>query len=178
MSIERAKAALAKGKVTGAKTILRNHFSKEHRENWEKEKKEEYGSLFPKYRDMTELEYNSEVIDTSDPTNITLWEDLEEIPTKVVDYSNNPSYATFEEWILEQEYKALTNLEIEQKIGLFFAKEYAALRLNAYPSLGDLADALVKDFQALPKELKESFPNLIEYCSSCVKVKEMYPKEI
>ncbi|MCV6607092.1 MAG: hypothetical protein OIF32_02675 [Campylobacterales bacterium] len=174
---KRAKKYLEVGNIDKAREEIKYSLNIEHRNKWEEEQKVKYLKLFPIYRPMTEEEYYKEV-KNFEATERVLREDLKDTPNKKIDYSNNPRFKSLQEWILEQDYIPLTELELEKRISEFLFKEYIPLRKNAYPDLGELPDALTKDWDNMPNDFKKLFSNLGTYLEKCKEVKKMYPKEV
>ena len=129
--IDKIKKALELNKTKGAKRLLEEYFRQSHKQQWLENKRAEYNKLFPEYEEDISGNSNSE----------DLVERIE-VPIKV-DYSDNPEYKTFDEWLNEvvvvqeatedepeitelvREYMLPTDEEFEEYLNNFYLwKEY------------------------------------------------------
>jgi len=101
--------ALNSGKIKGAKALLSNYYLAEDESKWLNDKQSEYELIYPPYRDMTNEEKLAN--DTVEDEVIVREEDYV-YPQIAIDYSEDESYVTFNEWINEtiitQEYVEAT----------------------------------------------------------------------
>lgn len=103
--LQRAKLQIEQNKNEEIiKESLSKHFQELDYQNWIQEQREQYLTIFPETRDITPDEYNQKINSKGDAEYIQ-YEDLEEKPDiKIpIDYSSNPNFKTFHEWINEEE---------------------------------------------------------------------------
>lgn len=162
----------------------------EDKATWISEKQEEYDLLFPSTREMTDEEYKEwyieEVIGVIEEVN-------DDAPLITIDYSEDESYVTFNDWLNEtrvaqeaveatydEDGMVLTEAvaEVTESVRPYVAKDvadivdayvnskYKELRAKEYPPMEDYVDAIVKD----DTEAIEA------YIEACLAVKAKYPK--
>jgi len=100
--LDTAKKQLEKG-VVGldiVKSNLTKHLLELDRQEFDKKISDEYYVLFPTHRDMTEDEYLASIGDEdgSLPDEYVNYSDLEAVPQVEIDYSEDESYVTLEEY--------------------------------------------------------------------------------
>ena len=192
MSFELAKLQIEAGMpLENIRDSVEKAYKAEDKETFDKAMREEYDALFPTYRPMIESEWSSD-------TDL-LWSDLTAEDRAelvvVIDYSEDETYKTFEEYmnetrvvteaVYEDEFvddinvgRKLVSPEITEFVRPYVANDvtdkvdaycnglYAKLRAKEYPKLEDFADAWVKD----------DTDGMEAYRQSCLAVKAKYPK--
>lgn len=105
--LETAKKQIEKGTVglDAIKSNLTRHIEAENKAKWDSDMRAEYDELYPEHRDMTDAEKSSEYISDCIYRDDMGWEHIPiedfEYPKVTIDYSEDESYMTFEEWLNE-----------------------------------------------------------------------------
>ena len=174
MNTTKIERVIAKGKSLAViKQILAEEFAKDHKAQWYSDKQAEYDLLFPSQRDMTDeekLAYDEENFTEEEPK-----EEEFEYPQVTIDYSEDETYLSYNDWINEtrviteaveatydeedmlltqaipevtelvRPYVGLADEVIETKATEYLNGKYAELRANAYPPIEEQLDMQYKD---------------------------------
>jgi hypothetical protein len=174
---EQIERVIANGKPLAViRKLLREEFIRLDKAKFEETIRAEYDGLFPTHRDMTEEEFIA-YQDTLElqPEDLVTYDSLEVIPKVEIDYSEDETYKTFEEYknetrviteaieaIYDEEgnvlteaipevtelvrpYVGLSDEVIESKVTEYLNSKYAELRANAYPPIEEQLDMQYKD---------------------------------
>lgn len=85
--------AISRNKVEGARKLLQEYYEAQDRQEFESKLRAEYDELFPKYRDMTTEEYKEWFTE-----NVLADEKEDYLPRIEIDYSEDETYVTFEDY--------------------------------------------------------------------------------
>jgi len=150
--LEKIDLALSKGKVQGAKQLLKEYYQAEDKAAWDKAKHEEYEALYPSMRDMTDDEkakYDEANFSEDNPKSNEFEYPQVEIKYITIDEDGNEvrtpeDYLTYTEWLNETKVVKeavydddgiLIEPEETEPIRPYVAIEITEDRINSYESL-------------------------------------------
>jgi len=150
--LEKIDLALSKGKVQGAKQLLKEYYQAENKATWDKSRHEEYEALYPSMRDMIDdekAEYDKANFSDDNPKVDEFEYPQIEIKYITIDEDGNEvrtpeDYLTYTEWLNETKVVKeavydddgiLIEPEETEPVRPYVVAEIAENRINSYEPL-------------------------------------------
>ena len=143
---------------------LSSYYAQQDKAEWLAERQAEYDLLYPINRDCTQDEYETELgLDYDVPE----YETLTEYPQIAIDYSEDETYKTFDEWIAETKVVTEAIEAIYDEDGLLLTEEIKEVTELVRPyiapeSFDDLVDAYLLSINYQTQEVKDALKYLAD----------------